>query len=139
MEALIKTASQPWRKSYLGQSYSCRQETLIHCWFGVHDAGPSTNQHWVNILCFLSDSPEWPLHCHTPTRGSAGSHKKEIVSFILCLIPRPILSVSEFDSASRCSTDRAPQQTLVSYSAQMTVTAHFKSRQLLSVGFTQQY
>ena len=30
---------------------------LVWCWSSVYNAGPTSNQHWLKILCFLSCCP----------------------------------------------------------------------------------
>ena len=31
--------------------HSARHNTMIQCWVVVYDAGPTSSQHWINVLC----------------------------------------------------------------------------------------
>ena len=38
-----------------GRQYN--QPMLVECWTSVSDGGPTFDQHWVNVLCFLGGAP----------------------------------------------------------------------------------
>ena len=70
----------------------------IWCWSGVYDAGPTSNQHQFNGLCFLVwlSTPGTLFPIMYVGKGYYWRHLSQFISIYACTHTSPVTSVSAY-------------------------------------------